>query len=182
MADLALRRLVNFERADWLVATPPLARYVFRGNATARAAASAAFGVELPTAACRAAAAGARAALWLGPDEWLLLAPDEERAATGAALQAALSAVPHSLVDVSHRQVGVAVLGARAEWLLESNCPLPLNLRDFPVGMCTRTVFAKTEIVLWREAPERFHVEVWRSFSQYLVGLLREVADETGPA
>lgn len=181
MADLALRRPVSFEPAAWLVTTPPLARYVFRGNPVARAAASAAFGVDLATESCRAAAAGARAALWLGPDEWLLLVPDEEGAAIGAALQAALSALPHSLVDVSHRQVGLGVLGARAEWLLESHCPLPLNLRDFPVGTCTRTVFAKTEIVLWRQAAERFHVEVWRSFSQYLVGLLQQVADETGP-
>jgi sarcosine oxidase subunit gamma len=181
MADSALRRPVSFPPADWLVTTPPLARHIFRGNPVARAAASAAFGVDLPTESCRAAAVGARAALWLGPDEWLLLAPDDEHAAAGAALEAALSTLPHSLVDVSHRQVGLDVHGPRVEWLLESHCPLPLNLRDFPVGMCTRSVFAKTEIVLWRQAPERFHVEVWRSFSQYLVGLMQQVADETGP-
>lgn len=182
MADLAIRRPVRFVPADWLVTAPPRARYVFRGNPVARAAAGAAFGVDLPTESCRAAEAGARAALWLGPDEWLLLAPDEDGASIRAALDAALSAIPHSLVDVSHRQVGLGVHGVRAEWLLESHCPLPLNLRDFPVGMCTRTVFVKTEIVLWRQAPERFHVEVWRSFSQYLVGLMQQVADETGPA
>ena len=68
--------------------------------------------------------------------------------------------------------------GPHAEWLLESQCPLPLNLRDFPVGMCTRTVFAKTEIVLWRAGEQSFHVEVWRSFASYLLGLLHEVARE----
>jgi sarcosine oxidase subunit gamma len=80
---------------------------------------------------------------------------------------------------VSHRQVGILVQGSRAEWLLESQCPLPLNLRDFPVGMCTRTIFSKAEVVLWRTAPEVFHLEVWRSFATYVVELLREVDRET---
>ena len=57
---------------------------------------------------------------------------------------------------------------ARCRWTCES----------FPVGMCTRTVFAKVEIVLWRKDAETFHVEVWRSFSRYAVELLTEVARE----
>ena len=42
------------------------------------AAASDAFSLQLPLKACRAAEGDARAALWLGPDEWLLLAPEHE--------------------------------------------------------------------------------------------------------
>jgi sarcosine oxidase subunit gamma len=40
--------------------------------------------------------------------------------------------------------------------------------------MAARTMFLKTEIVLWRQAETRFHVEVWRSFAPYLVGHLAE--------
>jgi sarcosine oxidase subunit gamma len=122
---------------------------------------------------------GQRAALWLGPDEFLLLAPAGASDPIAAAMATSLDALPHSLVDVSHRQVGLAVQGPRAEWLLESQCPLPLNLRDFPVGMCTRTIFGKAEIVLWRTAQASFHLEVWRSFSRYVAELLSEVARET---
>jgi sarcosine oxidase, subunit gamma len=39
--------------------------------------------------------------------------------------------------------------------------------------MCTRTMYDKAEIVLWRRAPDRFHLEVWRSFARYVEGLLR---------
>ena len=53
----------------------PAARFIFQGGPAARAAAGKAFGVTLPEDACRANAAGERAALWLGPDEHLLLAP-----------------------------------------------------------------------------------------------------------
>jgi sarcosine oxidase subunit gamma len=44
--------------------------------------------------------------------------------------------------------------------------------------MCTRTVFAKADIVLWRTQENAFHVEVWRSFAGYVTGLLREIAVE----
>jgi len=45
--------------------------------------------------------------------------------------------------------------------------------------MCTRTVFAKAEIVLWRTQPEQFHLEVWRSFAPYVWELLEIVGAET---
>jgi sarcosine oxidase subunit gamma len=52
-----------------------------------------------------------------------------------------------------------------------------LDLGEFPVGMCTRTVLAKADIVLWRTREDAFHLEVWRSFSGYVIGLLSEIAD-----
>jgi sarcosine oxidase subunit gamma len=181
MAEAAsLHRPLAFAPADWLATVPSLGRFVFRGDGSAREAAGRAFGVVLPETACRAAvdSSSARAALWLGPDEHLLLAPEADRERAPSEIAQGLGAHAHSLVDVSHRQVALSITGPRAEWLLESQCPLPLNDRDFPVGMCTRTVYAKAEIVLWRTEPQAFHIEVWRSFSAYVVALLREVARE----
>jgi sarcosine oxidase subunit gamma len=57
-----------------------------------------------------------------------------------------------------------------------------LDLSAFPVGMCTRTVFAKADIVLWRTTETVFHVEVWRSFAGYVTGLMSEIAAEFYPA
>jgi sarcosine oxidase subunit gamma len=64
---------------------------------------------------------------------------------------------------------------------LSGACPLDLDLAEFPVGMCTRTVLAKADIVLWRTQENRFHLEVWRSFSGYVTGLLGEIALEFYP-
>jgi sarcosine oxidase, subunit gamma len=178
MVEAAIRRPVGWPPTPWLEALPPASRFVFRGDAAARGAAGTALGTAFPEAACRATTDGSRAALWLGPDEHLLLAADGEGASIELTLSRALVGHAYSLVDVSHRQVGIRVQGGRAEWLLESQCPLPLNLRDFPVGMCTRTVFAKAEIVLWRTSAEVFHLEVWRSFATYVVELLRAVDRE----
>jgi sarcosine oxidase subunit gamma len=178
MAEAAIRNPVAYPATDWLRVLPAATRFIFRGPPVAQAAAGSAFGVALPTVACRAAEAGSRAALWLGPDEWLLLAGEDEGPAVAADLARSLSDQAHSLVDVSHRQVALELRGPHAEWLLASQCPLPLDLASFPVGMCTRTVFAKVEVVLWRRSSETFHVEVWRSFSGYVVELLSEVARE----
>jgi len=112
------------------------------------------------------------------PDEELLLAPVAEGPTVRSVLAAALVDLPHSLVDVSHRQGALELRGPHAAWLLNGGCPLDLDARVFPAGMCTRTVFAKTEIVLWRTAAEVFHVEVGRSFTDYLVGMLHEIARE----
>lgn len=157
---------------------PPAARWIFRGRAAAIEAAGKAFEAALPQEPCRAATAGERAALWLGPDEWLLLAPEAESTTLGAALARAIGSAPHSLVDVSHRQVAIEIAGPHAETLLSAGCPLDLDRAAFPVGMCTRTLFAKTEIVLWRHAAETFRVEIARSFAAYLLGLLAEVGGE----
>lgn len=150
----------------------PAARFVFRGSSSVLGDA---FGVALPQTACAAAQAN-RIALWLGPDEWLLIAPATEVAPLYARLSAALAARPSSLVDVSHRNVGLIMEGTLVANVLNAGCPLDLNPLAFPVGMCTRTVFGKAEVVLWRTAPFMFHLEVWRSFAPYVIGLLGEAA------
>lgn len=157
---------------------PTATRLVFRGDAAAAARAGAAFRAQLPTEACRAVAQGPRAALWLGPDEWLLLAPAGEAASIGASIASALAGAPHSLVEVSDAHAALIVEGPRAAALLAAGCALDLDLRAFPVGMCTRTLLAKATVVLWRQAPGRFRIELRRSFAAYGWSFLAEAARE----
>ena len=49
-------------------------------------------------------------------------------------------------------------------------------LAAFPVGMATRTLYDKAEIVLWRRGETTFHVEVWRSFAPHVAASLAEAA------
>jgi len=64
------------------------------------------------------------------------------------------------------------------EAVLNTGCPLDLSLDEFPVGMCTRTIFGKSEIVLWRTSAAGFRVEVWRSFAAYVWRMLEEAGRE----
>jgi sarcosine oxidase subunit gamma len=106
-------------------------------------------------------------ALRLAPDEWLLLdvrpgfAPD----------------IAHSLVDVSARTLATLLSGPRAAELLNSACPLDLDEAAFPVGACSRTLFGKVTVLLWRR-DDGFRLDVARSFEPYTTGLLRQAAQD----
>ena len=170
------RSLPQLTLSNMLQPLPPATRYILRGNTPVREAAASAFGVRIPSVACRACREGDRVALWLGPDEWLLLAPESESGAVGSALDVALRNLSHSLVDVSHRQIGCNIVGPQAAELLNSGCPLDFDSRAFPVDMCTRTMLAKAEVVLWRSGAQTFRLEVWRSFAAYVSLFLAEAA------
>jgi sarcosine oxidase subunit gamma len=157
---------------------PRQARLIVRGGAATAALVGRAFGLALPCDPCRAATGDRRAALWLGPDEWLVLAPDGDGERLAAALAQAAGSEPVSVVDVSHRQVGLAVAGRAAADAINGFNALDLDEHVFPVGLCTRTLFAKAEIVLWRRERETFRIEVGRSFAPYVLGCLAAAIDD----
>lgn len=162
--------------------TAPLARLSFRGRAEAQAAVAGALGFALPQAPLSAATGAGKAALWLGPDEWLLLAPEAELEAFEAAVNAAVAGLPASITDISHRQDAVLVSGPRATWLLNAGVPIDLALPAFPVGMVTRTLCHKAEVILWRKAEDQFVLECWRSFQPYVLEHLLDAARELSAA
>ena len=146
---------------------PPASRYIFRGTPDALGGT---FPLPLPDAPCSSMDGGGYAALWLGPDEWLMLAPP---GASFAPVRA------HGIcVDVSHRNCALLIDGPAATQLLAAGCPLDLDLSAFPAGMVTRTLFGKAEIILWRTGPSLFHLECWRSFAPYVAGLLIEASHD----
>jgi sarcosine oxidase subunit gamma len=149
-------------------------RLTLRARPDAVAPLSKALGVKLPEKPKTSARSrnGMRTALWLGPDEWLVI--DE----SGADLMAACAKVKqlHATVDVSHRNVALVVSGKGAETALKAGCPQNLSLELFPVGACSRTMLGKVEVVIVRTAEDAFRIEHWRSFSDYVFGFLEEAA------
>lgn len=137
----------------------PGARHILRGAAGGVVLQ----GVRLPAEPCRAAESDGRAALWLRPDEWLLLGFADVTCG-------------FAVVDVGHRQLGFRLAGPEAAGMLAAGVPLDLDLPAFPVGMCVRTLFEKAEIVLWRTGAAAWRIEVARSFAPYLAGMLAAVA------
>lgn len=179
MADTARRTALagRSVTAPAVTVTPaaPAFRISLRAGADAAPALAKALGVELPTRPKGSATAGKRSAWWLGPDEWFVL---DEAADLLASLEGV--PVPHSAVDISHRNVGIAITGPGAATCLSAGCPQDLSLAAFPVGTATRTVLGKVEILLWRTAPDAFRLECWRSFSTYVMDFLEEAAGDAG--
>ena len=179
MVDLsAARQQQAVASSPLLRQLPPASRLVLRGAPQVLAAAADAQGLPRSEEPCRAVRNDGRAALWLGPDERLLIGPADAAQEMDGLLQRALAAMPHSLVEISHAQTAFEVSGARAAAALNIGCPLDLDPASFPVDMCTRTVFAKAQIVLWRTGTETFRVETARSFAPYVTKILALAARE----
>ena len=102
--------------------------------------------------------------------------PRGRRAAIAEAFAAIRAETPHSLVDISDREITIAVEGARAEELLTAGCPI--DLRRIAPGDAKRTILDTAQIVLLRDAPDRFRIEVWRSFAPHVEDLLHTVNAE----
>lgn len=169
---LAGRKAGN--KAVTITPAEPAARISLRAGQDAVASLSRALGVRLPTAPKSSATskAGDRAALWLGPDEWLVI----DMAGGDLIADCARARALHSAVDVSHRNTAILVAGGGAEDTLSAGCPQDLSPAAFPVGACSRTVLGKVEVVIWRAGETAFRLECWRSFSDYAFALLEEAA------
>ena len=133
-----------------------------------RLADPAASGIGLPVQVGSRSVDGTRTALCLGPDEWLVEVPEAGRDGLLAAL--AGTTVPMSAVEVSDREITFALEGPGVLDLLATGGPR--DLARMPVGSGARTVFDTAQVVLTREAEDRFHLTVWRSFLPHVRALL----------
>lgn len=157
-----------------ITALPPALRISLRTNDPA--AIGAGLGLELPSKIGARAAAGARSALCLGPDEWLVEAPEGESASLTAVLADLGAELPLGAVDISDREITLSLAGPAVLDLLATGCPR--DLAKLAVGSGCRTLFDTVQIVLTREAEDRFHLTVWRSFAPHLRALLDLAARE----
>ena len=132
---------------------PPMVRFSLRARQAQ--ALETLLGVKIP----KKIGATEGSIVCLGPDEWLMRASAGTTVPMGEGLAVAVT-------DVSERSICLIVEGQRSAEILMTGCPLDLD--KFAVGRATRTIFETVEIIVIREAEDRFHVEVWRSFSSWL--------------
>ncbi|WP_109317281.1 sarcosine oxidase subunit gamma [Pseudovibrio ascidiaceicola] len=149
---------------------PQMGRFSLRCKRENTVAMSKALGFELPSSISQTAQSGNRSVLKLGPDEWMLTCPMEERSAIEKAFAAIYPDAVHSLTDISSREVSIRISGPEAEELLTTSCP-----RDLAVlksGRGVRTIFDSVQVILTREDNNQFRLDVWRSFVPHVMGLL----------
>lgn len=162
----AAGRNVHVEPAE------PAFRMSLRAPQKSVTALSKSLGLALPKTPKASTSKNQRAALWLGPDEWLIV--DTSKSNPVDALSK--TRVLHSAVDISHRNTAIIISGAGAEAVLSAGCPQDLSRKVFDIGACSRTVLGKAEVVLWRTGSDVFRLECWRSFSTYVFDFLEEAA------
>lgn len=143
------------------------------------AAVRGALGCDLPFAANTWNAGQDCTVLWLGPDEWLVVAPDGRNDALCAELRNALKGLHHSVTDISANRTILEVSGETARLVLAKGCPLDLHASAFGVPQCAQTLLAKAQMILQCvEARPVFRVYVRISFAPYVAEWLIDAATE----
>ncbi len=138
--------------------------------------ASQAFGLGIPKTLGEMSSKDGRHALCLGPDDWLLMVQENDAGEVFKRFSSLNGSVLHSLVDVSHRTVGIEISGPGAALMI--NCGCPLDLDKFEIGACTRTVLDKIEIILMRHERDVFQLEIVRSFAPYAWAFLLQAGED----
>lgn len=138
-------------------------------------------GAPLPGTCGKVATLGAHSALWLGPDEWLVVSTAEAGPLT-AKLTAALGEDPGSVVDVSANRTMLELAGPAARETLEKGCPVDLHPRSFAPGSAVATTLGPVPLVLWQTGGTTYRLLPRSSFADYVARWLLDATTEyAGP-
>lgn len=107
--------------------------------------------------------------LWLGPDEWLVLAPPDREDTLAGRLRTALAGQHAAVTAVGHGHTAIDLSGPDARRILAQGCPLDFHPRRFVPGQCAQSHLGKAliTIVQLSDAPA-YRIVVRRSFADYL--------------
>ena len=148
------------------------------GGAAAKAVESC-LDVTLP-GPLRAELAGEVKVLWMGPDEWLLVAPDGRQDDLLARLRSAIGDAFATVTDVSAQRTTLALSGHLVPAVLAQGCAVDLDPRVTPVGSCLTTLLAQAPVtlVVRGEAASGVWLLVRSSFASYLAAWLTDACTE----
>ncbi|HST73464.1 MAG TPA: sarcosine oxidase subunit gamma family protein [Kocuria rosea] len=132
---------------------------------------------------------GGTAILWQGPDEFLLVGPEEPAGAAAGhsglpgdpraqELVRALGQEPGQVVDLSANRTTLELSGPSARAVLEKGCPMDLHPRVFAVGTAVATTLGPVQVVLWRTAEQTWRIMPRPSFAEYVARWLLDAMTE----
>jgi sarcosine oxidase subunit gamma len=110
--------------------------------------------------------------LWLGPDEFLILAAADDREDLPRRLREAIGAEFGSVIDVSAQRTALCLEGPLTREVLARGCAIDLDPRVSPAGLCAQTLIAQTGVILRVLSPTSVCLLVRPSFAPYLADWL----------
>jgi sarcosine oxidase subunit gamma len=157
-----------------------------RGNpedASFANAVSGLLGFALPTTPNRTAAGNGLTALWLGPDEWLIVGAPGREATFVPELRQVLAGQHAAVVDLSDARTVIIAGGRDVRDMLQKGTPLDLHPRVFQAGHCAQTALSKANVILHQlDEQPRYEIYVQNSFADYLWNWLERASAEYGLA
>jgi len=143
----------------------------------------------LPAACGGVAGTGDTSVLWLGPQEFLVVAPREAHESLGGgliqALREALGDGEGQVVDLSANRTTFELTGPRARAVLEKGCSLDLHPRVLKTGTALSTEVGNIPVVLWKTGDQSYRIFPRVSFADFLgrwlLDAMREYASPEVP-
>ena len=112
-------------------------------------------------------------ALWVGPEQWLLVSTTQPAEAILAEFAARLEGVLHHATEASDALTLIVIEGRAARGLLAMHSGLDLGQPPMGVGRCARTRMAKVAVLVHAVEAQRFDLYVDRSVVHYLLQWLQ---------
>ncbi|MFK4640904.1 sarcosine oxidase subunit gamma [Paenarthrobacter histidinolovorans] len=127
--------------------------------------------------------------LWLGPTEFMVVAPEEAHDSLGGSLvgdlTTALGNDAGQVVDLSANRTTFELSGSHARAVLEKTCSLDLHPRVFKAGTAVSTELAHIPVMLWKTSEDSYRIFPRASFADFLgrwlLDAMREYASPEVP-
>jgi sarcosine oxidase subunit gamma len=165
-----------------LAEVPFKTQLTLRGNADEKTfvdGVKRALGVALPTKANTVNSKGEIDILWMGPDEWLILAPEGEATRLMSTLKVMLSDQLIALVDVSDNRTMLTLSGSASWDVLNKGAHLDFHPRSWKKGMIAQSTYGRAQVIFWQSGNEpEFRLLVRNSFAEYLATFLMDAMAE----
>ena len=139
-----------------------------------------ALGGALPVQPNTTARSGELTVIWLGPDEWLVVAPEGRQESVEKTLRQGIGTEAGSVVDLSAHRTTLELTGARARDVLAKGCSLDLHPTVFGPGRCAQLMLAMAPVLLVPRdgEPSAYWLLVRPSFAAYVRDWLQDASLE----
>lgn len=134
----------------------------------------------LPAEACQSTMQDDVNALWIGPDQWLVICRKTDAPDILKKLEEALEGIHGSVTDVSAGRAVFRLSGPSVLDVLAKGCPLDLHPRVARPGFVAGSVLAKITVHLHLRRADVVDLYLGRSFADYLWAWLEEAGMDCG--
>ena len=124
------------------------------------------FGTPLPAEPNKVASMGTRRAIWLGPDETLLMIEEEQEAEFMLNLKALLGTAHYAATPVSDAIKIFRLGGTRRLDVLAKGCALDLHPASFKQGDCAQSMLAHAALPFAADTPDHMLLFCRTSYSE----------------
>jgi sarcosine oxidase, subunit gamma len=139
-------------------------------------AAKSALGFDLPKNARTSNGWGDVKALWLSPDQWLILSARDKAPVLLEKLNAALGKIHSLAVDVSDMRAIIRLEGEGVRETLMKGCSLDLLSEEYAPGTIRRVRFAEIAALIHIVEENAIDLYVFRSYADYAWEFLLKAA------